>query len=422
MTAIVGVLNKRGIAFAADSAATHSSNSGQKIANNANKLFALSKYYPIGIALYNNLDFMGIPWDTIIKLYRDNLGRTHYKTLTEYVDSFWKYVRSNFPPKGIQEWFVDLIVESYHNEIHELYKEILANSKEEAVVDKYIQEFYSKLEIYKNIFQGKEKSDEFVGYTIEEFKEHKDSINRGLSLVTIHLNYYPIDFKKKLVESLYEFLCTKGDTYLSYTGLVFFGYGENELYPSYREYMISCALDGHFKCALNRSGEVTNYNSSIIAPFAQYDVTNTVIRAVEDKLRQKFYDVYKLSLMGFREEVAAQLMQANAPKKVVDIIRSLDVDKYARKYREGMDNYIQKEYIDSLVDTVSYLSKEDLADMAESLVRMTSIKRHITDSQETVGGPVDVAVITKGDGFVWIKRKHYFDPSLNPQFFERYNK
>ena len=262
MTAIVGVLNKRGIAFAADSAATHSSNSGQKIANNANKLFALSKYYPIGIALYNNLDFMGIPWDTIIKLYRDNLGRTHYKTLTEYVDSFWKYVRSNFPPKGIQEWFVDLIVESYHNEIHELYKEILANSKEEAVVDKYIQEFYSKLEEL--------------------------------------LNNNSIDFKKKLVESLYEFLCTKGDTYLSYTGLVFFGYGENELYPSYREYMISCALDGHFKCALNRSGEVTNYNSSIIASFAQYDVTNTVIRAVEDKLRQKFYDVYKLSLMGFR--------------------------------------------------------------------------------------------------------------------------
>jgi hypothetical protein len=29
---------------------------------------------------------------------------------------------------------------------------------------------------------------------------------------------------------------------------------------------------------------------------------------------------------------------------------------------------------------------------------------------------VDVAVISKSDGFVWIKRKHYFKKELNPQF------
>lgn len=113
---------------------------------------------------------------------------------------------------------------------------------------------------------------------------------------------------------------------------------------------------------------------------------------------------------------------AKAPKGLIDILNALDVDKYVGDYIKGMDDYIQKAYIDSLIDTVSYLSKEDIADMAESLVRMTCLKRHITDSQETVGGPVDVAVVTKGDGFIWMKRKHYFDPKLNSQFFERYNK
>jgi hypothetical protein len=39
---------------------------------------------------------------------------------------------------------------------------------------------------------------------------------------------------------------------------------------------------------------------------------------------------------------------------------------------------------------------------------------------ETVGGPIDVAVISKGDGFIWIKRKHYFKSELNPQFFANY--
>ena len=39
---------------------------------------------------------------------------------------------------------------------------------------------------------------------------------------------------------------------------------------------------------------------------------------------------------------------------------------------------------------------------------MTGLKRHVTTDEESVGGPVDVAVVTKCDGFVWIKRKHYF--------------
>ena len=68
---------------------------------------------------------------------------------------------------------------------------------------------------------------------------------------------------------------------------------------------------------------------------------------------------------------------------------------------------------------VAFLNKEDLADMAESLVRMTCLKRHVTTDDETVGGPVDVAVITKGDGFIWIKRKHYFTPELNHHYFEK---
>jgi len=60
--------------------------------------------------------------------------------------------------------------------------------------------------------------------------------------------------------------------------------------------------------------------------------------------------------------------------------------------------------------------------MAESLVSLTKFKRRISREQETVGGPVDVAVITKGDGFIWMKRKHYFAPEINPRYIARITK
>ena len=65
------------------------------------------------------------------------------------------------------------------------------------------------------------------------------------------------------------------------------------------------------------------------------------------------------------------------------------------------------------------LPKDQLAVMAETLVSLTSFKRQMSRDAETVGGDADVAVITKGDGFVWVKRKQYFPAELNLRYSAR---
>jgi hypothetical protein len=72
-----------------------------------------------------------------------------------------------------------------------------------------------------------------------------------------------------------------------------------------------------------------------------------------------------------------------------------------------------------VVRVVAVLPKDELAAMAEALVSLTSVRRRLSFQVETVGGPIDVAVISKGDGFIWIKRKNYFDLALNPHFLSR---
>ena len=72
-----------------------------------------------------------------------------------------------------------------------------------------------------------------------------------------------------------------------------------------------------------------------------------------------------------------------------------------------------------ILNSINALSKEDLGNMAESLIHITSLRRKVDEGLETVGGDIDVAIISKGDGFVWAKRKHYFDSGLNYQFFNR---
>jgi hypothetical protein len=73
-----------------------------------------------------------------------------------------------------------------------------------------------------------------------------------------------------------------------------------------------------------------------------------------------------------------------------------------------------------IYDAVRYIDKSELAMLAENLVAITALKRKISLENATVGGPIDVAVISKHDGFVWIKRKYYFEEQLNRMFVQKY--
>lgn len=84
-------------------------------------------------------------------------------------------------------------------------------------------------------------------------------------------------------------------------------------------------------------------------------------------------------------------------------------------------NKQQNKYYQPVYNTVAALPKDELAAMAEAFANLTKFRRRVTPVAETVSGPVDVAVITKGDGFVWIRRKHYFAPEINPRVIARFH-
>ena len=82
MTAEVAVLNRQAVALAADSAVTiETSEGGAKAWPSANKIFGMSHRHPVGVIVYGGADLMGIPWETIVKMYRDQLGQTSFPRL-----------------------------------------------------------------------------------------------------------------------------------------------------------------------------------------------------------------------------------------------------------------------------------------------------------------------------------------------------
>jgi hypothetical protein len=53
---------------------------------------------------------------------------------------------------------------------------------------------------------------------------------------------------------------------------------------------------------------------------------------------------------------------------------------------------------------------QDAIDFAEFLAKLQTDWARFSFGHATVGGPVELAAITKHEGFKWIKRKHYYSP------------
>lgn len=141
-----------------------------------------------------------------------------------------------------------------------------------------------------------------------------------------------------------------------------------------------------------------------------------------DPLYLNFLRQYMTALFNkYPEDIVKDLPKLTAKEKKALIQKVRDqgstlVDDLIK----ATSDYGAAKNVDPIIDTVAFLPLKELASMAESLVNLTSFKRRVTMVPETVSGPIDVAVISKGDGFIWINRKQYFEAAPNQQFYANY--
>lgn len=422
MTAVVGILNKKAVAIAADSAVTTGSG---KIFNKANKIFTLSKYHPIGIMIHNIDSFMGVPWETIIKMYRRELGDNEFDSVQEYKKDFIEFLRKkNFFSDDAQQLFKTTLF-CVHQINHILFNQFTDSSGKFSLDknDALNKERQAAAQYRTDIFKKRNPMPEFVKYSPKEFESYIETkIDEILKYPFGNEGATISDETKKLLIETYYYELIAEDYSNNYTGLVFVGYGKNEIFPSLVPIVVFFGFEKKLRYYddTNKASAINDDFPSQISTFAQSDVMMTILTGIAPELQQ----AYNTNLKEIFKEQEKVILDKFAGDKVAlkNLLDKIDKDALVTQYDGLMTDIITQKYITPLYEAVAGLGKEDLAEMAESLIYLTYLQRRITNAEESVGGDVDVAIISKGDGFIWIKRKHYFKPDLNPNFFKKYFK
>jgi hypothetical protein len=430
MTAEIAILNRNAVAMAADSAVTLQLPEGQKIYNTVNKLFTLSKYRPVGVMVYGSGDFMGIPWETIIKTYRAELFDKRFGTLEEYASDFINFFeRENilFPAELQSEAASDCLRHGFYRlrqQIDKAVKSIIneiGSIDEEQVkvlVGEKISAFLAELEKLENLPSfGPDEVAACMQMCEENIREVVRDVFEKLPTE---------EFNEQLKRAGSLILCKKFAR-RDYSGVVIAGYGEKDFFPRLLAYECECVINKKLRYIETNRVKVGTGKDTVMAwvgPFAQREMVNRFMEGVDPKYREAVEGyISALLTQGYPTRIAAALdgkitaeLQESVRRELVEL-----GNKLAEDFIQGLEGFRQAQFIGPVIDSVASLPKDELAAMAESLVNLTAFKRRMTSVEtDTVALPIDVAVISKGDGFIWIKRKHYFEPSLNQHFLSNY--
>lgn len=422
MTAEIAVLNRLGVALAADSAVTISSAGSSKVFNSADKLFELSEKFPVGIMINDNMDCFGVPWEIIIKDFRKSHGATSRQTIEEWVRTFLECVENRPDLKSgagirfaisvlfeeiaiLKEAVMDRLWESRpRSQQKQAVEQLLP-----VVADERLNELNSTTvsDRFKDLNTGyfiSENKDIFTKIIKNELKP----IEAGDSLVSSIMN----NMEKALVCDVYN---------QHSSGIIVAGYGESDIYPSVYSFDISGYVCGRLKYSdFSVKTVAAGLDAGHVVSFAQTDVSERLLEGADPN----FVSKTTAFLLSAADTIAPILVDAIAPgrkrsrPKLVAQVREI-LGAIDKAYKEEAAHDMRKEFRVEFERMIAMMPKMELIEFAEALINITAIERKATRDQGTVGGPVDVAFITKHEGFVWIKRKHYFDPRLNPRYFWR---
>jgi hypothetical protein len=403
VTAEVCIMNRLAVVLAADSAATVTQWTGEKVENRylkgSNKIFQLSDHHPVGLMIFDAADIMRVPWEIVVKTFRSNLGKKSFNTVRDYAAEFFAFLEQSsllFPTSIQDEVFLDAARSAAVFLVHRpQYPDddaarLAGNSQVIAARKAELEAMPFRSGLTEELLNAA-----LAKWTVplaEHIEQLRDTFGKG----------FPHDMNPLATLGTLE-IFKQPEKHLNTTGLVFAGFGDHEIFPALTEFKSCGVVCGKHVTIPASEFAITHDVPARLASFAQTAMSDTFSLGVSE-------DVY-LSVMSTLGEHLASFARRMITDSGGNVAAIADFDDVVARARREMGDAVleraQREHALPLRRVLGVLPVDEMAELAETLINLQALKEKVTKSSETVGGPVDVAIITKSEGLVWVQAKAF---------------
>jgi hypothetical protein len=413
MTSEIAVMNQRAVALAADSAVTLIDGGTVVVRNDTRKLFNLADGHPIGVMFFGVADIMGHPWDHLIDHYQKKVRPKPFAHTRDYARSFIGMLDNLpdfFPREKQKDEYRRLLASVFRYVFHlaQYLKETapeLADAADSQVLADAIGRVWRDYQFRED---GSPRGDLACfpqGFAATVAKDYGPIANEIISY-----GFGSFGISAEAMQRLKEisvFAVVKDLFLEDVTGMVFAGYGTEERYPVVVTCFLSAIVGGIVKRTEASVDAIDTEIRSKIRVFADSEVTNAFIRGIDFNLERRIYGTVRMLLHGLVDQVIGAFGDSDPAKReaVRQQFQGQLVPQYFEALRGMMGEYQQSAFINPVLRVLEIAAKAELAETAKELVSLNVFKKRIMAQKQTVGGAIDVAVISRENGFQWWTRQ-----------------
>ncbi|WP_017378820.1 hypothetical protein [Paenisporosarcina sp. TG-14] len=407
------VMNTDGIALTSDSTVTVN---GEKRQNSASKLFGFSNEHTIGVMVYGPASMFQTPWETLIQGYKSKLSEP-FDTVNEYAEDFLQFLGENEYQDFMAEANELVYAEaSLYSLLMKLYKDLTTMktrlySEEYMLLPQgefqkiYLQHAEDYLDNQIQLMDDKDFPIEFTACDYEGLSaKYAEKITK-MVFRTFEFHLYRIEWLEKIIHLASVSLIKKFFNKLS--GVIFTGYGTNESFPTMCVLSIDGKLNNKIKYHI-RNRTISHSTPGAIFPFGERDTLKIFLTGIREEMISSIAPFLKKEVNRLSAILAAELkdhLKAESDSGVIAAELSNALMQIHQQYQKELPHYERKKFSDPIVGFVESLPVTELAYLSESLLKAAILKKKLSKSIEMVSDPVDVAIITKDEGFKWIKKE-----------------
>lgn len=403
MTSQLIISNAQGIAIASDSAVTLGG--GRRTLDTAEKLFPLPQPHRIAVLHSGIVTLHGLPYSLLLNEWSSSLGDLPLPTVEDYRSAFLTWLGNNLQwlseDRIVREWGEHLsrrfdIIRS--GILERVEEDRLGAGPEQAALDeaKAWATGLPTFAAFENV------DDEWLATANSALAERVDKsfeywfddIPRSAE-IDAQIKAYAAEFPRRRVTS--DFTAT----------LAFAGYGKIQLLPSTAICDITGALAGRLLYQLRDVHTSVSDHDPIfsIQPLGQTSAIFLFLQGVESRMIEIASSAASRHLADLQRQLEPHLSNRPGTEIAVkDIFEALE-DDLSEVIEDQVWRDSEERFVSPLRYAISGLPPATLADVARSLVELQALRQTTTAEQSTVGGPIDVAIISRAGGFEWVRHK-----------------
>jgi len=467
MTSQIALLNHLGVALASDSVVSF--RSGRNYST-VNKIFSLAGRQPVAIMICGSARYVpgGVSWERVVGLFRQQIGEKELPELNDYVSAFQSFVTTNEvinSKKKNDLCIQEDLIELFTNRIISA-----ASAREEITASeqlRFLPDYLPEVEDYFSEaiesridwldewrikeLEGMSSDEEWTNHLFTITKSHKHNAKLA-SEYFVERN----DCKgsRRKIENLFIYhLARYGhDMYWKESStVVFVGFGENQITPELTQMRVGADVNddsfadfeyhgiraredyrdrGSLEGDKDESTGIKRWSgSAMLTPFAVSTEMQNILNGIHDEneeVMNKYmpgyiFDLVKKDLLEILEEAeGVGKATINRVTTALDENSENLIKNISGEVNRGIFS-TKKTRRERFRSVTSKVPMEELAMFARTLVSLEAQIAHYSKDRKVVGGPIDLATITKEDGFLWVDTKQEIDAKKNPRQLE-YNR